>query len=101
MKRYIKSTVVAYQTLWDWIKDYQGDPNSELNIVDVRSSLDGEAQQLICNNQTFRSFTKDSSFMQKGQRFRELESAGKHYDVMKVAYNPDLDRYYIEVEYND
>ena len=39
--------------------------------------------------------------MQKGQRHKELEWVGKYYDVMKVTYNPDLDRYYIEVEYND
>jgi hypothetical protein len=101
MKKYIKATVLPYQTLWDWIRDYQGDPDSELNIIDVRLYPNDLEPQYLCPNVPYCQFIKDASFMEKGERMQELERIGQYYDVMKVTYNPDLDRYYIEVEHND
>ena len=102
MKKYIKATVLPYQTLWDWIRDYQGDPDSELNIIDVRLYPNDEypEAEIICHNVTFSRFTL-MEFKSHNKRMAELERYGELYDVIKVTYHPDLDRYYIEVEHND
>ena len=103
MKKYIKATVAPYQTLWDWIRDYQGDPDSELNIIDVRGYPDSPNEHtVLCNNETYYAFTTNlGGKRHQEERLKEIEWVGKYYDVMKVKYDPDLDRYYIEVEHND
>ena len=102
MKRYIKATVAPYLTLWDWIRDYQGDPDSEIKITDIRRYPDDDPEENGDLNYpcSFYSFTHPIH-MSYERRMNELSRVGKWYDVMKVTYDPDLDRYYIEVEHND
>ena len=111
MKRYIQATVLPYQTLWDWIKNYQGNPDSNVLIFDqMHYPGEDSVGGVICDT-TYWKLTHNQGDqyltatyiedMPQEEIDAELQRMARLYDVMSVKYDSKKNEYKIIVEHND